>query len=875
MSLPINTSPDINLLSVDILYDISGVTPSITLTNQSQGNNLAAVEYAFTVKAPDTTFIHQGDIASPDQTGIWATFVIGDQWPMPFGNIEFSGAPYSFQVTCKDSNGNIFVAPVQLTFICRPNGNLPTSKNPYGLGAVSVQTKCDQARIYFQDVTNTSYKGISGVEGSSVLRVNFPMDNTGTVPPPFQINYFSTAMVPITFSGKGYQFLYTSIWDYDLGQQSTVRIKYLLSDTFGVFCNIDLMPLVCEYQKLINSIETGSCNDVQEANRKLMLINPKMALVGIGMMQPLTGVDVPLLIQQIEDIGGFDCDCCNAPTGIVPAGSSAFDGYTFSVVPECGDIIGEFVANGFNIQLHLSDVTYVFKMCDSSPAESTAFEIRSSIDGCQKTYCLFVDIVQLAEDILNAISTNAGLVNLFNSIVNINPGNFKLIVDGKCIFSSGTSFNYEFGLTGIPENTTFALLETIQIGAVLVPLSHSFNMTSLAGLQTYLNSLGYGTFTVVAATATSVTITSTTNPTDINALIYSPDGSSDNFASMIKTATGFTPLPANQVVQMIIDYICNLDDSEVKTSAVYEICWVDGEGVKQTETINEGQPLTEAIAALAEKGCLSIDYIVSLKSVDCTNVKALFPQLPENVMQANDVFLGTKEGACAGIYPVEAFLMMLTYGQYNSDVVAAFCKMVELCGGGKPCAPYNVFFAEVDYGSPTSELVVTFDHPDAVSNKIRYARIDNTVEPIYTTIEGVLPGDSPYTISGISNGQYRVCITPVYADGRSCSETCYDTLPCTGIIAFSAVYTDPNIVINFTVQEGVNFLKVNLSYPNGGSFSQVYNLSSYPADEINIAPPVNVFGTFFATIQPVCDNDTGWVGAPSAPASFEIPETSP
>lgn len=870
MGLVIDNSPDISFLSVRAVFDISQTIPTVLITNQSQGPNLTAVSYAYIIKSPTQTFIHDGSLSMPDISGIWSQTLVSDPWPRPFNRIEFSGSPYSFQILAKDSDGNEYEAPIQYATICPPNGNIPTSKNTFGKGDVLVQVKCEQSRIFFQDITNTSYRGLTGEIGSSVLRVNFPMDETGVVPAPFVGGNFSAAMVPITYSGKGYQFLYTSIYEYELAEDTFVRIKYLLSNTFGVFCNIDLMPLLCEYQKLITSIETGSCNDVAEANRKLMLINPKFSLVVMGILQPLTGIDVPTLIREIEEIGGFLCDCCNAATGITPPGSSAFDGYTFSVVPLGGDINGQVVANGFNIQIELTDVSYIFKVCDTSPTETTAFTVvpTVSLDGYTKTYCLQVDVTQLAEDILTTISNNIALINLFNSIVQGQAGNFTLIVDGDCIFSSSATCDYELTLSNIPINTTFALLTSIKIGSTNTPLSFSFNLTNLPALQTYLNGLGLGTFAVTNPSGQTVLISSSANANDIQQLTYKI--SATNFiAGLSKNCTGFVPISANQVVQNIINYLCSLDDAEMVTSAEYQICYIDPvTKIKTISTVATGTALTKFITELLAKGCNTIDYIISLGAITCNGIKAQFPANNVVAMQPNDIFLVTKAGACSQITPNEAFLTLLTYGINNPDVFAAFCAFVSACSGGSPCAPYSIFFVETEAGSPADSynLTVTFTHPAAISNTIRYARIDNTVTPVYITIPGVLPGQSPYEILGVPAGQYRVGITPIYADGRTCSETFYNTPACTGINSFSANYDGTNINITYSASVSLPFVKVNISYPNGGSFTQVYANGA----PIVITPPPFVYGTFFATLQPVCDEVTGFFGVATSPAAFVI-----
>lgn len=870
----INGSPDISNLVINVIFDISGVSPIIYLENESEGDNLSGVSYAFLVKSPTQTYIHEGDIADPDVTGVWTDYTISDSWPRPFNQIEFSGAPYSFQAIVKDSTGAIYYGDIQEAAICRPSGNLPTSKNTYGVASVLVQVKCEQGRIYFQDTTNATYKGLTGTLGSSVLRVNFPMDDTGTVPDPFIGANFSSALVPVTYSGKGYQFLASSIYQYELSENTFVRIKYLKSDTFGVWCNIDLMPLLCEYEKLINSIENGTCSNAEDANRRLMLINPKFSMVVMGMFQPLIGIDVPALIEEIKLIGGFDCDCCSAASGIIPTNSSVIDGYNFSVVTTGGDVGGSFIPNGNNIQLLLNDKAYIFKICDGSPAETSAFTVvpSLSVDGFTKTYCLNVDVSQFAEDMLTVISTDAALVNLFNSIVlSAGEGNFQLLVDGGCIFSSSQSCDYTFSMNPIPTSTTFAILAYIQTDQQTYNLNHAFNLSSLPALQTALNALGIGTFVVTNAGGGTVLITSSTNPNNILAVGYKNPLLS--VATMTKDCVGYTPLSANEVVQNIINYLCDIDDTQVVTSQSYSICYIDpSDETQKTATVAGGLPLNTFIIELLSRGCDTISYIQSLGAVNCVSMKSAFPTLP-TAMGASDVFLNTRGGECSQINPLEAFYTMLTYGINNADVKAAFCAMVTACSGGLPCSAYDVFYVTVDESSPSSEieLIVTFDHPDAVSNTIRYARIDNTNTPTYITIPGILPGDSPYTIStspALANGQYRVYILPVYADGRLCSETFFDTPACTGINSFSASYNGTNIIITYNVESSVPSVRVTIAYPNGGSSSTIHT----NGDAISITPPPNVFGTFFATIQPVCNVDTGFYGSPSSQSSFNIVE---
>jgi len=752
-------SPDITILITQTTFDIAGTSPVISLVNLSAGPNLAGTTTWFVVTAPGGIPIHEGSESSPDITGEWSDFVLTDPWPRSFNNIIWSGAQYQISTFVKDSAGNIFQFD-QAVAICRPAGNKPTSTNTLGLGTASVQVQCQQARVFFQDTTFHQYKGLDGTLVASVLRVQYPIDETGNVPPPFVGVNFTAASVPITYSSDNYQFQSYSVYDYDFGNYTHVRIKYQSFNPvngapavrFAVLCNIDLCALFCEVDKLVRSIEDGSCANAQEANNKLALINPKINLILIGIQQPLCGIDVPLLIEEVKRIGGFTCDCCNAPTGIIPTTTSVIDGYNFQVTTSCGDTTGNFNKVGNNITLTLNGITYTFGYCDESPAQTTAFSLTKSVDGCIASVCLNVDMTQLAFDLANTIKSNGDLVNLWQSILNSGaPGDFDLIVDGGCIFQNSATCDYSLTLSNIPINTTYALLNSIQVAGVVHPISYSFNLTNLPGLQTYLNSLGYGTFAVTNPSGQTVLITSTANPNNIQALTYKISGTT-YIADLAKNCTGYVPISANQVVQNIINYICGITDAQVSTSAQYEICYIDpADGTAKTETLSAGVPLANFIAELLARGCDTINYVKTLVGNTCAGMKALFPSTTE-VMQANDYLFGTKNAGCARILPVELGTRIMQLGISDATFMNAFCAAVAACGGGLPCAPYNQFYVTITPFDSSCPDIIGFDYTFNGStldiNKVDFANTPGSIQNI--TVEYKLNSDSSYTLYNAS-----------------------------------------------------------------------------------------------------------------------------
>ncbi len=165
----------------------------------------------------------------------------------------------------------------------------------------------------------------------------------------------------------------------------------------------------------------------------------------------------------------------------------------------------------------------------------------------------------------------------------------------------------------------------------------------------------------------------------------------------------------------------------------------------------------------------------------------------------------------------------------------------------------------------TINIIITLVHPAAISNTIRVSRVDNTSTPVYTTYANVTA--NPFILNNLPNGQYFIGAKPNYADGRSCAEVSQTTPACTGINSFSAVEDGSDFVVSYSVTSGLPAVRVNIQYPNGGTFSGAYSATGV---DITIPKPPGVTGDFSLTITPCCDEDTGFFGVPSAPVIITV-----
>jgi len=866
----ITNSPDLGVLEVKVAIDLSGTSPVINLTNQTTANpnvsptpTLNSIEWVLNVFSPTGTPILQSSFTSPWKTGVWTTEQITNPWPSPFGQIEWSGGDYLIQFQVKDSAGNIYDLFKEAK-LCRPTGNTKNTPNTFGVSVLTVETMCDTAQLYIRDTTSKSYQGITGVLASCYLAVDYPRDSTGVRPDPFIITSFVTdALVPFTYNGRGYEATYYSIYTYDLGDNVFVSIRYTAQVSFDVTCNIDLCPLACEVKSLEESIQSGRCADIEEAQEKLNLITPKLLRAFIAKANPTCGIDLAALVEEIKAIGGFSCDCYGASTGIGTSGIA--NNFVFAVNNQGGDVIGSWSVTGNNVTLNLKDKSYTF-----GPSTGASILLVPTTSGTNTDVQLQVSINDLATDIYIATANNSTLLNMFNALV-INGG-FKLQVDGRCVINNGAC-DFEWLLSGIPTSSAAnAILVFVRVNGVMQPLSFAFNTTTVAALQTYLNGLGLGTFVVTDEGAGNVKITSASNSFGLTDFVYTANGSSPKqLAVLTKDCSGFASYTPDEIVQAIIDYLCELDDSQVITSQDYTICYIDPTTNAEKESIvPQGTSLTDFIIELLARGCDTITYILGAGSgrLSCSAIQASFPD-SVNVMQANDFILGSKAGDCARIYPVELGTQILKFGITDASFMAALAAAIELNAGGKMCESYSVFNLSTAENSPFDnkmDISVTFTHPDAISNTIRYARIDLGGTLDWTTITGVLPGASPYSINNVDEGQYVVGITPVYADGRKCGEVTKNTTSCGSIAAFAASFDGNDILVTYSASLSIPKVRLVINYPNGGQFSQIYNNGA----AIVVTPPSGLTGAYSLTMQAVCNENTEWYGATTAPAVIEV-----
>lgn len=163
-------------------------------------------------------------------------------------------------------------------------------------------------------------------------------------------------------------------------------------------------------------------------------------------------------------------------------------------------------------------------------------------------------------------------------------------------------------------------------------------------------------------------------------------------------------------------------------------------------------------------------------------------------------------------------------------------------------------------------LSVKYSHPAAIATQVSYARIDNLPagqSPAFTTVVPNLTGMAgTFTVAtNVPDGQYQINALPIYADGRTCQPTVNYTAACPGLTSISAVIQSGVLVVTYLAPSGIPSVLINVGYPNGGSYSNIYVNDGNP---ISIGLPPGVYGNFTVNGQSVCDTSSGFYSTPSS-----------
>ena len=743
----LTASADITVLDFSILLDISVANPTCRITNLSTVVHANNLQWAFEFYSPSTTPIHVADFTVPDIDKIpFTTYNFTEQIPQYFKQMEFGNNSYTVKVSVKDLAGNVF-SLTKGASLCKPNGNI--NKNNFGVADIDIEVKCGTAQLYITDKTNLLYKGIVGTKVSTSVSLTYPKDEGGNILTPVTISSIP-ALLPIKYEGEGHEVYVVHIYDYNLGNNFIVRVRYYFTKVFPVWCNVTLQPLFCEIDKIVTILEKD-CNDSsdnRDRQKTLGIINAKMLKAHTGIVQPLSGFDVPVIINEIKELLGVECECCR-PAGISNVGTALVTDAVFTVNKVCGDMLLSWGNDGSgNIVLNYQDISYTFIVAPGS--DSSALSFTQSISGCNKQVGLKVDIEFLSTEILTEIQNNSTLLNLLNGITQ----RAQLSCTG---LDGGANFNFNSCDYSVELDASIAgkTFNSILIGATSYTAPTGTLLISAAAIQSFLNSLTLGTFIVNYSSVTNkTTITSNANVNSISTVTIS-----NGAGVTIITVSNNCGLICN-ILQKILTYMNGLNLVQVKTGVGITVCRFNSDGIVLSTAFATTATASSVAIYIADSICNVVNYLKT-RVLTCDNLKSIFGTYTDalgliNIADTVPIFFN---GQCIQI-PFKKFaISVLRSIRVDADVKAEYC-LITPCATVSNCSPVTSLAGS---GGDTAWNYTW----SAVAGATGYKwSIDGTTWNIVTSTAAFIPS---LTI----NTAYVFRVYPTYpaGDGSSCVVT--------------------------------------------------------------------------------------------------------
>lgn len=633
-----------------LLFDITG----LTIFNGGGASNVVGI--CFEVVDPAGVPIHQIDFGSVDiDPDVASTFSLD----LPSGIALFGN--YKIKGQIKDQDAQIYTVELPQKEICEPKNWDGTN----AVGSFKETVDCKVPFIRLNETTDLNYLGKMPVVKTKNGNLYYPQGTLAAHP--FTRTPYQTSEV---YTGD-YTVRNKTIADYDLGDYFYVRIGYKTSYKFTLTCQERLCDIACCLEDVYNEYKLH-CTTARgkQAREKIDNVSP---LVFIAASLEKCGKDSSAYIKLIKDALHCQCgDCGSTPVEPVPI--SAGGGSSFVFDPSCAATLVKTTEGGVD---HYAIKVKNVIVRKAPPGDDLAWTITKEEDDCNIFYSIAFNYDVLGANIYTATANNPTLLTQFNNLVQtIGIGALLNGLDGKCV-TSLNSCNYS-------QIVDFAVLPATVAKIIIDGTTYNapggLNMSNAAGIQSWLNGLSKGAWSVAYSPnlippGGALQIVSVNNTHTIGTITFNI-GSVDSVVAFISDCKNL-----KDILQAIIDYLCNLSTAQIVLAGALTICRYKG-GFPVNITVQAGFSLHSFLQMVEAAFCSLVEQINSITAVNCAAMKLAFPVSDEE-MQPGDVIFMTRNGTCARGTIKDLILFAFSMANTDSDVNAAFCAIN--CAGGGAC----------------------------------------------------------------------------------------------------------------------------------------------------------------------------------------------
>lgn len=775
----------------------------LTTFNGGGENNVQGV--CLEVIDPSGVIINAIDFTAPDIDCSSATTF---NLPLPNGDGIFGS--WQIRAQIKEADGTIYTATVPPKEICKPIG-LVDDVVP---GTLVIKVDCSVPYIQVSETTLLTYKNLSPLSKTKAGVLYYPRGTVGDMA-------FTTTPIQDNrlYTGE-YVARCRTIATYDMGDYVFVEVTYDSTQKEDVTCKSKICDIACCLEELYAKWQ-ANCGNAKGAEAKEKLDKITVPLF-VATSKEKCGKSAGEQIKQIKEILDCDCNCAGqqvetAPIQLGGGGAVILDG-------QCATTVTADAPVGSSITYHAKTKAVSVVKGDTG---DLAYSITKVETDCDIKYALAFDYDGLAGSILTAIANNSVRQDFLNTLIyNIGAGVVLTGLDGKCVINL-TTCDYLLQKSIVSTINIFSVIinSTVYLapGALLV--------SDAAGISTWLNGLGKGTFVVTSVPSgdnSVLTITSTANTNVVNSIGYIDPANPDGNKKLINFAKTCNSL--KQILQAIINYLCALDATQIKIGAEIDFCKLNDAGTaKEVMTVAADVLLSDFLAEWNAAWCVLIDKLLAVTTVNCAIMKELFPVDTVNAMSAGDGIYMVKNGNCVRVLPKELALFIFGLAKTDAQVKAMFCS-IDCSSQATGCPDITDFVDETGTGDDGQEITVpsaTYSIAQTLHQFLTIKhRLFGSTEWVVdtTTAEAYANGNlvTPYVIDGLAEGaayEVNVQVTPSATCNPSgvTKEITTDVVSETSIVTFMNEFDDEEfatadlVITSIKFNAGANILGAPLS----------------------------------------------------------------
>jgi hypothetical protein len=656
--------------------------------------------------------------------------------------VDLSSLPYAFlfqtykiQGAIKDADGNIYYTTPAYYKICQPTG---LTESGYVPGTFQVISNCVDNVLTVKELTKLVY---DGKEYDSVSKAGTLYYPTGTVSSvPFTGTPFSNNVI---YTGQ-YRVNCTTVATYDMGDDVYVLVSYITANVFNITCANRIADLICCMVDL-QATALKNCNNAIGKNAQQKLNEVAIPFM-IGLTKEINGQDASIEAEIIRK--ALNCDCGSSSVlqnEFTPINPSVTN---IVLTGAGGTTVGDPTINGSTKTYAITSSNFQITKGDTGDLAFTITTDTSTSNVIK--YKIKFNYTYIAQYVLTAIGNSGALTAALNALITQAGLNLSGL-DGKCIQLGDC--DYVYLKQGMDADTRVDKI-TINGTDYSAPVN-TYVGSGASPIQTWLNSLGLGTFSVTVDDSNfySLLIQSDDNPNTVSSLTTDLGGD--------LTTQAFIPTCENlaSILQAIIDYLCELTALQVALGANLTIWQLDYNGEPSPTAVNAGNSQAVFKSAVADAIYNIITRISTLTGITCAKLAAVMIDRADSVFSGNQarVFGIDNEGNCISYTREQLAKGVMNAINDYAAVKAIFCAVdceepatcpdisnISLAMVGSAIGVYGLTWAT----TPLAAQTVIVKYKLSSSSTWLTATSGLVILP-----NGNISGTTPFQIPGVTAGQ--------------------------------------------------------------------------------------------------------------------------